>query len=134
MCPLIDTPHSGRDLRRAFLVNVFKEARFVPGIEQGEVLIGGDDIYGHGVNLASRLSQLAGPDEIVVSASIRDHLTPAVDADIEDLGECFLKHVRTPVRAYRIRPAGLLPMVPSFVLDDHTILRESGATRPELYR
>jgi class 3 adenylate cyclase len=74
------------------------------GIEISDVIIDQHDVYGHGVNLASRLASLAGPDEIVVSAQVRDRLTPVLDADVEDLGECYLKHVEAPVRAYRIGP------------------------------
>ncbi|HVO90345.1 MAG TPA: tetratricopeptide repeat protein [Casimicrobiaceae bacterium] len=71
------------------------------------------DIYGHGVNVAARLTSLAGPDEIVVSADVRDQLTAGLDGDIEDLGECHLKHLRRPVRAYRVGPPGMTPMFPA---------------------
>ncbi|WP_176491336.1 adenylate/guanylate cyclase domain-containing protein [Polaromonas sp. AET17H-212] len=64
------------------------------------------DIYGTDVNLTSRVSTLAGPGEIVVTAELRDHLIVDVDVDIEDLGECHLKHVQNTVRAYRAGPAG----------------------------
>lgn len=64
------------------------------------------DIYGTDVNLTARLCTLAGPGEIVISAEIRDQLVPGLDAEIEDLGECYLKHVTKPVRAYRIAPSG----------------------------
>jgi adenylate cyclase len=70
------------------------------------------DIYGTDVNLTSRVSTLAGPGEMVVTADLRDQLAPMLDADIEDLGECYLKHVSAPVRAYRVGPAGHAPIVP----------------------
>ncbi len=76
------------------------------GIEIGDVLLVHHDVFGHGVNLAARLCTLAGPGEIVVSARVREQLTPMLDADIEDLGECYLKHIQNPVRAYRIAPPG----------------------------
>lgn len=79
------------------------------GIEVADVLIEKHDIFGHGVNLAARLTSLAGPGEIVVSAAVREQITPDLDADVEDMGECFLKHVRDPVRAYRICPPGAAP-------------------------
>lgn len=71
------------------------------------------DIYGSDVNLTARLCSLAGPDELVVSADLRDGLTAALDADIEDLGECHLKHVKEPVRTYRVGPVGHAPVIPS---------------------
>ena len=69
------------------------------------------DIYGTDVNLTSRISTLAGPGETVVTADLRDQLAPLLDADVEDLGECHLKHVREPVRAYRLGPPGNAPIV-----------------------
>lgn len=69
------------------------------------------DIYGTDVNLTSRVSTLAGPGETVVTADLRDHLAAMLDADIEDLGECYLKHVSEPLRAYRVGPAGHAPIV-----------------------
>lgn len=71
------------------------------------------DIYGTDVNLTSRISRLAGPGETVVTADLRDQLSPVLDADVEDLGECHLKHVKEPIRAYRVGPPGDAPIVPS---------------------
>lgn len=69
------------------------------------------DIYGADVNLTARVTTLAGPGEIVVSASLRDQFTAGLDADVEDLGECHLKHLREPVRAYRVGPVGHAPVI-----------------------
>ena len=71
------------------------------------------DIYGIDVNLTARLCALAGPGEMVVTADLRDCLTDALDADIEDLGECHLKHVKEPIRAYRVGPVGHAPIIPA---------------------
>jgi adenylate cyclase len=81
------------------------------GAQVGEFIADEHDLYGRGVNLAARLTTLAGPGEIVVSAGVRDQLTPFLDADVEDLGECFLKHVKDPVRAYRLGPPGPRPVI-----------------------
>jgi len=81
------------------------------GIQVGELIADNHDLYGRDVNLAARLTTIAGPGEIVVSANVRDQLTPALDADVEDLGECYLKHVKQPVRAYRLGPPGPHPVV-----------------------
>lgn len=69
------------------------------------------DIYGADVNLAVRLTTLAGPGETIVSAPVRDQLTPVLDGDIEDLGDCHMKHLVTPVRAYRVGQAGAAPII-----------------------
>jgi adenylate cyclase len=81
------------------------------GVHFGHLIADDHDVYGTGVNLAARLMGLAGPGEIVVSADVRDQLTPVLDADMEDLGSCYLKHVHEPVRAYRIGPPGPRPVI-----------------------
>lgn len=81
------------------------------GAHVADVIVDEHDIYGSGVNLASRLTTLAGPGEIVVSADVRDGLADGLDADVEDLGECHVKHVKHMVRAYRVGSAGPDPRV-----------------------
>jgi len=75
------------------------------------------DIYGTDVNLTARFCTLAGPNDIVISAELRDRLVPALDADIEDMGECYLKHVEKPIHAYRIAPPGKNPAVVNLPVD-----------------
>jgi adenylate cyclase len=72
------------------------------GMEVSDVIVLPNDVHGRGVNLAARLMTLAGPGEIVVSQHVRDRLTSSLDAEIYDLGDCFLRHLKEPVRAYRI--------------------------------
>ena len=67
------------------------------------------DIYGSGVNLAARVAGLAGPGETIVTSEVRDGLVEGLDAQLEDMGECHLKHVPTPVRTYRVGPVGPNP-------------------------
>jgi class 3 adenylate cyclase/TolB-like protein len=81
------------------------------GVNVGEFVRDSIDIYGRGVNLAARIASLAGPGEIIVSADVRDQLVPGLDADAEDLGECYLKHVAEPVRVYRVGAPGFHPVV-----------------------
>jgi TolB-like protein/Tfp pilus assembly protein PilF len=69
------------------------------------------DIYGTDVNLAARLTTVAGPGELVVSAELRDQLAANLDADVEDLGGCYLKHIAEPVRVYRVGPPGYQPII-----------------------
>ncbi len=88
------------------------------GVEVGDVIVDTDDVHGRGVNLAARLMSLAGPGEIVISAHARDELTPNLDADMEDLGDCFVRHVNEPIRAYRAGPPGPRPVVAPAVLPD----------------
>lgn len=85
------------------------------GVHAAEVVVDSLDIYGSGVNLASRIAALARPGDIVVSAKVRDQLIDGLDAEVEDLGECYFKHVSEPMRAFRIqgpRPGRPLPDAP----------------------
>jgi adenylate cyclase len=88
-----------------------RKMRLRIGVHVSALIADERDVYGHGVNLAARLTTLAGPGEIVVSAEVRDQLTPLLDADIEDLGECYLKHVQQPVRAFRVGAPGEHPLI-----------------------
>lgn len=81
------------------------------GLHATHVYVDDIDIYGSGVNLAARVATLAGPGETMVTSQIRDGLADGLDVDIEDMGECRLKHVAVPVRAYRVGPAGLTPIL-----------------------
>ncbi|NNU78986.1 tetratricopeptide repeat protein [Halovulum dunhuangense] len=76
------------------------------GLQTGDLMVDRHDVYGHDVNVAARLAALGDPGDVVVSALVRDEIVHGIHADIEDLGECFLKHVREPVRAYRLSPPG----------------------------
>jgi adenylate cyclase len=81
------------------------------GAHVADVVVDELDVYGAGVNLAARLAGLSGPGEIVISAGVRQQLTDGLDAEFEDLGDCYLRNVEAPVRAYRVGPAGPLPVV-----------------------
>ncbi len=87
------------------------------------------DIYGTDVNLTARFCTLAGPNEVVISAELRDQLVPGLDADIEDMGECYLRHVEKPVHAYRLAPPGRAPAFAGLPADD-TELRPTIAVIP----
>jgi class 3 adenylate cyclase/TolB-like protein len=119
---MLEFPHVLSAIRAAFDIQraSFEANRDLPverrmllriGAHVGSIIVDERDVYGHGVNLAARLATLAGPGEIVASADVRDLLTPMVDAEIEDLGECYLKHVANPVRAYRIGATGDRPVI-----------------------
>lgn len=63
------------------------------------------DIYGIGVNLAARITTLAEAGETVATVEARDLLSDSLDAEIDDLGDCHLKHIEHTVRVYRLGPA-----------------------------
>jgi class 3 adenylate cyclase len=75
-------------------------------VHETEVVVDELDVYGAGVNLAARLARLARPGESVVSATVRDAIALDIDAELDDLGACHLKHVNGAVRAWRISGRG----------------------------
>jgi len=76
------------------------------GLNVGDVIRDGDDIYGDGVNLAARLEALATPDGICVSARVQEDAHGKFDIGFEDAGEHRLKNIERPVRVYRVRLDG----------------------------
>jgi len=73
------------------------------GINLGDVIVEGDDIYGDGVNLAARLEAQADPGGTCLSAGAFEQVRAKLDLQSEDMGELRLKNIASPVRAYRIR-------------------------------
>lgn len=72
------------------------------GVNLGDIVIEGGDIFGDGVNVASRLEGLAEPGGVCISGTAYDHLKKKVNAGYEDLGEVRVKNIKTPVRVYRV--------------------------------
>ena len=72
------------------------------GVNLGDVIIDGDDIYGDGVNVAARLEGLAQPGTICISRTVFDHVKGKVELGFEDLGEHRVKNITDPVHAYRV--------------------------------
>jgi class 3 adenylate cyclase len=76
------------------------------GVNLGDVMAEDDDIFGDGVNVASRLEGIAVPGGIVVSASIHDQVRGKLDQAFEDLGFRNLKNIPDPVHAYQVTFGG----------------------------
>jgi 2-haloalkanoic acid dehalogenase type II len=72
------------------------------GINVGDVIAEGEDIYGDGVNVAARLEGLADPGGICVARNVFNQVKNKLDIGFRDLGEQQLKNIPEPVRAYRI--------------------------------
>lgn len=72
------------------------------GINLGDVIVEGDDIYGDGVNIAARLEPLAEPGGICISQMARDGVSNKLPLDYADMGEQRVKNIAEPVRAYRV--------------------------------
>jgi len=71
------------------------------GINLGDVMVEGGDLYGDGVNIAARLEAIADPGGVLISQAVMDHVRGKVKLGFEDLGERRLKNMAEPVRVYR---------------------------------
>jgi len=74
------------------------------GINLGDVIADGGDIFGDGVNVAARLEALAEPGGICVSGMVRDQVRGKLPFPFEDRGEQDVKNIALPVRVYALRP------------------------------
>ncbi len=72
------------------------------GINLGDIIVEGNDIYGDGVNVAARLEGLANPGGICISGGAFDAIDGKIDAAMEDIGPQVVKNIAKPVRAYRL--------------------------------
>ncbi len=81
---------------------------FRMGINVGDIIIDGSDMWGDGVNVAARLEALAEPGGICVSGRVQEDVHGRLDIAFEDTGEQQLKNIARPVRVYRVRIAAAL--------------------------
>jgi adenylate cyclase len=72
------------------------------GINLGDVIVEGGDLYGDGVNIAARLQTVAEPGAICVSAKVREEVGRKLAVNFEDLGARGLKNVDAPMHIYRV--------------------------------
>ena len=85
------------------------------GINLGDVIAEGEDIFGDGVNVAARLEALAEPGGICVSRVVRDQVRDRLDYAFEDLGEQSVKNIARPVRVYALRPEAVADLPASIL-------------------
>jgi adenylate cyclase len=73
------------------------------GINVGDVMIEGEQIYGDGVNIAARMEGLADGGGICISGTVYDQVRNKLALEYKDLGEQTVKNIAQPVRVWRIR-------------------------------
>lgn len=104
-----------------------RRIEFRIGINLGDVIVDGDDLYGDGVNIAARLESVAAPGGISVSDVVREQVRDKLDLHIVDMGEQTLKNIARPVRVFGLaidpktdvassRPSPPLPDKPSIAV------------------
>jgi adenylate cyclase len=97
---------------------------FRMGINLGDIISDGDDIFGEGVNVAGRLEGLAEPGGLCVSEVVRDQIRDKLPYAFEDIGEHSFKNIARPMRVYAMSAAALasLPPVPSMPKGDKQMI------------
>jgi adenylate cyclase len=72
------------------------------GVNLGDVIIDGDNIFGDGVNIAARLEALARPGTICISQTVYEQVRNKLDLDYRPLGSHRVKNIAEPIRAYAV--------------------------------
>jgi TolB-like protein len=80
-----------------------RRIEFRIGVNVGDIIIEGDDIFGDGVNIAARLEGIAEPGGIAISDDTYRQVRDKVDVTFDDTGEQQLKNIMRPVKVYRVR-------------------------------
>jgi adenylate cyclase len=121
---VVDAVRCAAELQRAMIdreagMPEDRRIRFRIGINLGDVIVDGGDIFGDGVNLAARLEALAEPGGICISRMVRDQVRDKLSYAFEDLGEQSVKNIARSVRVYALRseavadlPASSVPPAP----------------------
>src|SRR6202035_1802388 len=104
---VVDAVRCAVEIQRAMVdrnaeISEDKRITFRIGVNLGDVIIDGDDIYGDGVNIAARLEGLAEPGGICISRTVRDHIGDRLPYAFDDMGEQSVKNIAQPVHAFAI--------------------------------
>jgi TolB-like protein/class 3 adenylate cyclase len=104
---VVDAVHFAVDVQRAMALrntDVPEDQRITyrMGINIGDIIVEGEDIYGDGVNVAARLEGLAEPGGICVSRPVHTQVEGKVDLAFEDLGEQQVKNIPKPVQVFKV--------------------------------
>ena len=74
------------------------------GVNLGDVMAEGENLYGDGVNVAARMESLSEPGGICLSGSAHEQIRDRIDITFTDMGEQEVKNINRPVRAWRWQP------------------------------
>ncbi len=88
--------------QRCAAVAAERRLAFRIGVNLGDVMVAGEEIYGDGVNVAARLESLADGGGVCISGSAYEQVADKLELGFEDLGEKSVKNIARPVRVYRL--------------------------------
>ena len=93
-----------------------KKIEFRIGINVGDIIVEGDDIFGDDVNVAARLESILQPAGVCISDVVHQQVTGRLDANFVDLGEQSLKNISRPVHVYRLELTEVASALPPPIL------------------
>ncbi len=100
------------------------------GINLGDVIIDGDDLYGDGVNVAARLEGLAEPGGICISGIVHEAVLHKLDIALTDMGRQSVKNIAEPLHVFRVNSAERTTAGPSAPTPDRIFDRPAVAVLP----
>jgi adenylate cyclase len=109
---VVDAVRCAAEIQRGMLIREpelpeERRIRWRIGINLGDVIAEGDDIFGDGVNVAARLEGLAEPGGISLSGTVHDQIRDKLPYPLEDRGEQNVKNIARPIRAFALRPEAI---------------------------
>jgi len=112
---VVDAVRCAVDIQRGMVesnasVPADKRIEFRIGINVGDIIIDGDDIFGDGVNVAARLEALADPGGIMVSSVVHDQVRDKLSFGFEYMGEQSVKNIALPIGVHRVSIAEAAPL------------------------
>jgi TolB-like protein/class 3 adenylate cyclase len=112
---VVDAVRCAVDIQRGMIernasVPADKRIEFRIGINVGDIIIDGDDIFGDGVNVAARLETLADPGGIMVSSVVHDQVRDKLSFGFDDMGEQSVKNIARPIGVHRVSLAETAPL------------------------
>jgi TolB-like protein len=131
---VVDAVRCAVDIQRGMVdrnasIPADKRIEFRIGLNVGDIIIDGDDIFGDGVNVAARLEALADPGGILVSSVVHDQVRDKLSFGFEDMGEQTVKNIARPIGVHRV---SLAESAPSAKFKSTVAAEPSTANRPSI--
>jgi adenylate cyclase len=134
---VVDAVRCAVDIQRGMVtrnasVPANKRIEFRIGINVGDIIIDGDDIFGDGVNVAARLQTLADPGGIMVSSVVHDQVRDKLSFGFDDMGEQSVKNIARPIGVHRISLVDSAPLGPAQTASTASKSEYANANRPSI--
>jgi class 3 adenylate cyclase/pimeloyl-ACP methyl ester carboxylesterase len=122
-------------IRRNAAVPEEKQIIFRIGINVGDIIIDGDDIFGDGVNIAARLETLCEPGGVCISRAANEQIRDKLSLAFADLGEQAVKNIARAVGVYGLAAKDIvaLPETADFGSTEQTRTKDTNAYEQEIH-